>query len=52
MYRLNIYEKVKHFRETLTKSINESGLSAEVIHISTGCLDFFMDGTWVGSTKK
>ena len=33
MYRLNIYEKVKHFRETLAKSINESGLSAEVIHI-------------------
>lgn len=33
MYRLNIYERVKHFRETLAKSINESGLSAEVIHI-------------------
>ena len=30
---MDIYERVKHFRETLTKSINESGLSAEVIHI-------------------
>lgn len=30
---MDIYEKVKHFRESITKDINESGLSAEVIHI-------------------
>lgn len=30
---MDIYEKVKHFRESITKDINESWLSAEVIHI-------------------
>ena len=30
---MDIYKKVKHFRESITKDINESGLPAQLIHV-------------------